>query len=135
MRMLKTLAALAFAVALPCLAQAQTSPNLTFGQVLTPGQWNQLFIGKQDTLGFTPLNVAGGIMLGRLVTVASPFGTTSGFNLTCGTTPPSPINGDQWCTTAGLFVQINGATICPLGGPSSPSHAAPPPLPLTFPPA
>ena len=95
-------------------AFAQTSPNLTYGQVLTPAQWNQLFINKNDTLGYTPLNVAGGVMTGRLVT-APISTTTAGLNLTCGSTAPTtPVNGDEWCTSAGLFVQINGATVGPL---------------------
>lgn len=111
---MKNIAAFALGLWLSiCGAIAQTSPNLTFGQVLTPAQWNQLFINKQDALGFAPVNSAGGIMTGRLVT-APPSGTTSGFNLTCGSAPASPVNGDEWCTTAGLFVQINGATVGPL---------------------
>lgn len=31
-----------------------------------------------------------------------------------GTAPSSPVNGDIWTTTAGLYVQINGSTIGPL---------------------
>jgi hypothetical protein len=94
-------------------ALAQTSPNLTFGQVLTPGQWNAILAGKQDVLGFTPMNVNGGVFLGR-VTTAPPGATTAGLNLTPGTTPGSPVNGDLWVTSAGLFGQINGATVGPL---------------------
>lgn len=113
-------------------AAAQTSPNLTFGQVLTPAQWNQLFINKQDTLGFVPLNTSGGVMLGRLVT-APPSSTTSGFNLTPGTTPGSPANGDLWVTSVGIFAQVNGATVGPLAGAVSASFAATSPIKVTFP--
>ena len=49
MKLLKALT-VALAVALPCLVQAQTSPNLTYGQVLTPAQWNAILAGKQDFL-------------------------------------------------------------------------------------
>jgi hypothetical protein len=31
-----------------------------------------------------------------------------------GTAPTSPVNGDLWTTTAGLYVRINGATVGPL---------------------
>lgn len=31
-----------------------------------------------------------------------------------GAAPTSPVNGDMWTTTAGLFVRINGATVGPL---------------------
>lgn len=99
-------ALVAFAVA-PALAQ--TSPNLRQGQVLTPAQWNALFAGKQDTLGYSPLNPAGGTMTGRLVT-AAPGASTAGFNLTPGTTPGSPVNGDLWVTSSGIFARVNGVT-------------------------
>src|SRR4051794_38411976 len=103
MQMLKKLAVAAWltvAALLPSsLALAQTSPGLTTGQKLTSGQWNNLFASKQDLLGYTPLNVAGGIMTGRIVT-AAPSPALSGLNLTPGTTPASPANGDIWITSA-----------------------------------
>ena len=42
--------------------------------------------------------------------------TTSGasIRLPHGTAPTSPVNGDLWTTTAGLYVRINGATVGPL---------------------
>jgi hypothetical protein len=36
------------------------------------------------------------------------------FRIPHGTAPTSPVNGDMWTTTAGLFVRINGSTIGPL---------------------
>jgi hypothetical protein len=41
--------------------------------------------------------------------------TEAGLNLPHGTAPTSPVNGDLWTTTAGAFVQVNGATVGPLG--------------------
>lgn len=38
----------------------------------------------------------------------------AGTRLPHGTAPSSPVNGDIWTTTAGLFVRINGATVGPL---------------------
>ena len=78
-------------IAAACPALAQSSPNLSKGQVLTAGQWNSLFAGKQDALGYVPLNVAGGVMTGRLTT-APPGAATAGFNLTPGTVPANPLN-------------------------------------------
>jgi hypothetical protein len=49
-------------------AYGQTSPNFSYGQVPTPAQWNSTFSGKQDILGFTPLNRAGDSMTGLLRT-------------------------------------------------------------------
>lgn len=132
MRMMKWLAAIIFAVALPCLALAQTSPNLSKGQVLTAGQWNALFAGKQDTLGYTPLNSGGGIMTGRLVTAASGA-ATAGLNITPGSVPASPVNGDFWATTAGFFGQVNGATVGPFAAGTSASFTGTSPIVPTFP--
>lgn len=121
--MMKILSALLLAAfAFVGSAVAQTSPNLIAKQVLTPAQWNQLFINKQDTLGYTAMNAAGGVFTGRVV-AAAPGATTSGFNLIPGTTPAAPVNGDLWATSVGLFVQINGSTIGPLGVAACPTCA------------
>lgn len=50
---------------------------------------------------------------GLLLTVASASGT-SGLRLPHGAAPSSPVNGDVWTTTAGIFVRVNGATVGPL---------------------
>lgn len=44
-------------------------------------------------------------------------------NLTHGSAPGSPADGDVWTTTAGIFVRVNGATVGPLG-PSTPLSVA-----------
>ena len=59
---------------------------------------------------------------GRLTTtvpVSCPAGTTTSapLNLGQGVAPTSPINGDMWITTGGLFVRANGVTL----GPTSPN--------------
>lgn len=94
-------------------AMAATCP-LTFDTVLTAGQWQACFAGKQNTLGYVPVNKAGDVMTGRLV-LPSPPGSRSGFNITPGSTPASPIDGDIWTETDGLYVRANGATVGPLG--------------------
>jgi hypothetical protein len=119
-------------IAAACPALAQSSPNLSLHDVLTPGQWNALFAGKQDVLGYVPLNVAGGVMTGRLIT-APPGAATSGFNLSPGAPPASPPDGDLWVTSSGLFAQIRGVTVGPLAGPSAASFAAFAPLNVSFP--
>ncbi len=53
--------------------------------------------------------------------VTAPFATKSsttnaaGFNVTPGSTPSGPVNGDMWSTSSGFFVRVNGATVGPLG--------------------
>jgi hypothetical protein len=122
----------AAAIAAACPAFAQSSPNWTKGKVPTAGEWNAAFAAKQDALGYVPLNVAGGVLTGRLVT-APPDAATAGFNLSPGTTPANPANGDMWATSNGLFARINGVTVGPLSGPSGASFNAIAPLNLTFP--
>jgi hypothetical protein len=90
-----------------------STPNLTYGKVPTPAQWNDYFAGKQDDLGYTPLNIAGGTMLGYLV-AASSVATGAGLNLAPGVAPTAPKDGDMWVTPTGLFVQIGGNTIGPV---------------------
>ena len=48
-----------------------------------------------------------------VITTASVAGGT-GFRIPHGTAPSSPVNGDLWTTTAGLYVRINGVTVGPL---------------------
>jgi len=47
--------------------------------------------------------------VGLLTTAASTTGI-AGIRLPHGAAPTSPVNGDMWTTTAGLFVRINGVT-------------------------
>ena len=45
-----------------------------------------------------------------------PAGTTgiASLRIPHGSAPTTPVNGDMWTTTAGLFIRINGATVGPL---------------------
>jgi hypothetical protein len=119
-------------IAAACPALAQSSPNWTNKFVPTAGQWNAEFAAKQDTLGYVPLNTAGGTMTGRFIT-APPGAATSGLNLPPGSTPANPANGDMWVTNAGLFVRVAGVTIGPLWGGTTSSFMATAPLNVTFP--
>lgn len=48
--------------------------------------------------------------------IKSPASSTSraSLNVPHGSAPTSPVNGDIWTTTSGLFVRINGVTVGPL---------------------
>jgi hypothetical protein len=48
--------------------------------------------------------------------LVTPAGTTglSSLRIPHGAAPTSPVNGDMWTTTSGLFVRINGTTVGPL---------------------
>ena len=52
--------------------------------------------------------------IGELTTLASATGG-AGFNLPPGTAPTSPVNGDVWTTSAGMYARINGVTVGPFG--------------------
>lgn len=88
-------------------ALSQSSPGLSYGQVLTAGQLNSFFASKQDVLTFQPLNRAGGTMSGKLQTAPSTI-NGSGFSILPGIAPSGASNGDLWLTSSGLFVQLNG---------------------------
>jgi hypothetical protein len=55
------------------------------------------------------LNLSGGTMTGLLATVASASGN-AGLRVPHGAAPSSPVDGDLWTTTSGMFVRVNGAT-------------------------
>jgi hypothetical protein len=50
------------------------------------------------------------------IRIQTPSSTTSeaGLVLPHGVAPTTPVDGDMWTTTAGLYVRINGATVGPL---------------------
>jgi hypothetical protein len=76
-----------------------------------------LGLGTMATQASTSyLALSGGTMTGKINTLASAAGG-AGVNWPHGAAPTSPVNGDMWTTTAGVFARINGATV----GPFAPS--------------
>lgn len=63
--------------------------------------------GTNPTIGTNGGSIS---ITSKALTLASTTGT-AGLNVPAGTAPTSPVNGDVWTTTGGLFVQINGATV------------------------
>jgi len=53
--------------------------------------------------------LAGATFTGLVTTVAATT-TTAGLNVPHGAAPTTPVNGDVWTTTGGLFARVNGAT-------------------------
>jgi hypothetical protein len=82
-----------------------------------------------------PWTVSGNNLLpgGRKVITTAPTTGAAGFNLPHGVAPTVPVNGDTWTTTAGFYVQINGATVGPLSASDSAGFAAISPLGVSFP--
>lgn len=94
----------------PISVLGQSSPNFSYGQVPTAGQWNAAFASKQDRLTFSPINKAGDTMSGRLVTSPSTI-NSAGLSVAPGIAPLAPGNGDIWATSAGLFARVANVTI------------------------
>jgi hypothetical protein len=58
---------------------------------------------------------AGWVSFGDKVLTSASTTTRAGINIPHGTAPSSPVNGDIWTTTAGMYVYVNGWTVGPLG--------------------
>lgn len=92
------------------------NPNFVTGQIPPAWMFNQAWA--------CALPLAGGTMTGPLGLPASSTFTAS-FSLPPGQTPISPSNGDIWATNSGLFTQVAGSTIGPLGTGGGGSSASP----------
>jgi large repetitive protein len=56
---------------------------------------------------------ASNFFAGRVDTPASTT-STAGLRLPHGTAPTTPVNGDMWTATSGLFMRVNGSTVGPI---------------------
>nr|WP_295467473.1 hypothetical protein [Mesorhizobium sp.] len=74
------------------------------------GAWTQLrtSASAQDALFYSK---AGGALTGKATTVASTTDNGAGLNVAPGAVPDTPVNGDVWITTAGVFARVNGVTV------------------------
>jgi hypothetical protein len=68
---------------------------------------SQGYITSSTLIGYAQL--AGATFTGEIVTAASTT-ATAGLTLPHGTAPTTPVNGEIWTTTGGLFARINGGT-------------------------
>lgn len=69
-----------------------------------------------STLGVTGVVAVGGATSSASTAIITPASTTaiSSMRVPHGAAPTSPVDGDIWTTTAGLYVRINGVTVGPL---------------------
>lgn len=94
-------------------AWGQSTPNWQTGYVPSASEWNNLWASKWDYPGYVALNKAGDTMTGPLVLISGTTGRAP-LRIPQGSAPTSPVNGDVWTTSAGMFVRINAVTIGPL---------------------
>ncbi len=98
--------------------------GITIGHVNNTGAANYGFIsysGLDPSAGVGLLMGSTGVAsIGIAISASTQLnlaaGTTavSSMRLAHGSAPTSPVNGDMWTTTSGLFVRINGSTVGPL---------------------
>ena len=86
-------------------------PNITLGSGDSVTTATTLYVVDAPTEATTDHAILVGA--GR---TTLPAGTTSiaPLRIPHGSAPTSPVNGDIWTTTAGLFVRVNGSTVGPL---------------------
>lgn len=75
-----------------------------------------LTLNSSQQFLFAGVGALGGAAISATTALNLPAGTTAiaSMRLAHGVAPTSPVNGDVWTTTAGLFVRVNGATVGPL---------------------
>lgn len=111
------------AISVPTGTEIFLSGQGTDTYIKENGADNMQFVvgaGQRLTLNIGGANIVGsaGIGVSLSSTTFGIFGTSttakSSARFPHGTAPTSPVNGDVWTTTAGIFVRINGSTVGPL---------------------
>jgi hypothetical protein len=69
-----------------------------------------------STVAVTGVAAVGGATLSATTALITPAGVAgvSSLRIPHGVAPTSPVDGDIWTTTAGIFVRVNGVTVGPL---------------------
>jgi hypothetical protein len=86
-----------------------------FGNIAAgSGRWNLNMTGTAQNFlsGVTGIGIAAS-STAQLALAAGTTGVSS-LRVPHGSAPTSPVNGDMWTTTSGLYVQVNGSTVGPL---------------------
>lgn len=85
--------------------------------IYSDGNAQSAHVGKfrigSTTAPSATLDVTGTGAFSSLLTTAASATGGAGLNIPHGAAPTSPVNGDIWTTTTGLFARINGATVGP----------------------
>lgn len=89
--------------------------TLTVSAALTVSAGGAAITGNSSVAGTLAVTGALTVTTAKTTLAASAAGYAS-INLPHGTAPSSPVNGDFWTTTAGLYGRINGSTVGPYVG-------------------
>lgn len=89
---------------------------LSVGDVTTlKGSQVSLVTTAANAINLAPNGVTSVRVLGNgQLTTSAGTTTRASLSIPHGAAPTSPVDGDVWTTTAGLFVRVNGATVGPL---------------------
>lgn len=88
----------------------RTTPNGSLTSIIA------FVVGQDGSATILGGLACGGALVSSTTAANLPASTTaaSSMRLAHGAAPTSPVNGDMWTTTAGLFVRIDGSTVGPL---------------------
>ena len=108
----------AFLVAADITGKANlASPSFTGNVSITSSTGAALFIEQTGTGNILTLHDQASDTTfvtidanGKVSTIASEATNGAGFNIAHGVAPTTPVNGDMWGTTSGLFMRVNGTT-------------------------
>ena len=106
MRFICRFLSIAACVALPLLPLYANGPHL--GKNGGIGDSTSVYVNGEPTGGTYSINGTTGVVTANGV-------KTPVVVLTPGTVPTSPVNGQMWTTSSGVYAQINGVTVGPLG--------------------
>lgn len=90
-------------------AAALTLGNTSVNTNVNGATFNVLLGGGANELVISTSSITAGQTLNTVASTTS----VAGLNVPAGTAPSSPVNGDVWTTTAGMFARINGSTVGP----------------------
>jgi hypothetical protein len=111
---------------LPVGTTASASLNIPSGVAPTTPTTGDIWATSTNLLyrvsgsSLTVMNLEGAQQVGGVKTFnAKPLfpgssSSTASINISQGTVPTTPTNGDVWTTNTGIFVRVNGATVGPL---------------------
>lgn len=85
--------------------------EMTIGTTITNGV---VTIASGNGSTAISIDASQNVTTAKTLTTMASVSARSGLNIPHGTAPTSPVDGDMWTTTSGLFIRINGGTVGPL---------------------
>lgn len=79
-------------------------------------QQNAMVLNNDSSVAFQGVIAVGNATVSATTALGTPASVAgvSSLRIPHGTAPSSPVDGDVWTTTAGMFVRVNGGTVGPL---------------------